>query len=94
MNGLLLSHSQVMHCGSPCLRHVLSHEKVVLRAVAACFDCLCVCVMQPEAELGDSDSEAGSDANKVSKRKKKLESRLQIAELKQVHLLLCCAVPY
>ena len=50
--------------------------------------------MQPEAELGDSDSEAGSDANKVSKRKKKLESRLQIAELKQVYLLLwlCCAV--
>lgn len=49
-------------------------------------------MVQPEAELGDSDSEAGSDANKVSKRKKKLESRLQIAELKQVHLLLCCAV--
>ena len=53
--------------------------------------------MQPEAELGDSDSEAGSDANKVSKRKKKLESRLQIAELKQVYLSLvalqCCAVP-
>ena len=40
--------------------------------------------LQPEAELGDSDSDAGSDANKVSKRKKKLESRLQIAELKQV----------
>ncbi|KAL3134731.1 hypothetical protein ABBQ32_007731 [Trebouxia sp. C0010 RCD-2024] len=39
---------------------------------------------KPEAELGDSDSEAGSDANKVSKRKKKLESRLQIADLKQV----------
>lgn len=61
------------------------------------LDRLCVCAVQPEAELGDSDSEAGSDANKVSKRKKKLESRLQIAELKQVHLLLsgavlCCAV--
>ena len=48
--------------------------------------------MQPEAELGDSDSEAGSDANKVSKRKKKLESRLQIAELKQVCLILCCVL--
>lgn len=45
---------------------------------------LCVGFLQPEAELGDSDSDAGSDANKQSKRKKKLESRLKIAELKQV----------
>ena len=42
--------------------------------------------MQPEAELGDSDSDAGSDEAKVSKRKKKLESRLKIADLKQVGL--------
>ncbi len=41
-------------------------------------------MLQPEAELGDSDSDAGSDENKQSKRKKKLESRLKIAELKQV----------
>ena len=43
-----------------------------------------MCILQPEAELGDSDSDDGSDENKLSKRKKKLESRLQIAELKQV----------
>ena len=42
------------------------------------------CPLQPEAELGDSDSDAGSDEAKVSKRKKKLESRLKIADLKQV----------
>lgn len=64
----------------------------MLGAMITGLDCLCTCAMQPEAELGDSDSEAGSDANKVSKRKKKLESRLQIAELKQVRYLTCCAV--
>lgn len=47
-----------------------------------------MCILQPEAELGDSDSDDGSDENKLSKRKKKLESRLQIAELKQVQGIL------
>ncbi len=53
-----------------------------------------LCDLQAEAELGDSDSdEDESDANKQSKRKKKLESRLKIAELKQVGtrtFLGCC----
>lgn len=43
--------------------------------------------MQPEAELGDSDSDPDdTDETKTSKRKKKLESRLKIADLKQVHI--------
>lgn len=40
---------------------------------------------QVEAELGDSESDADeTDETKTSKRKKKLESRLKIADLKQV----------
>ena len=66
-------HSVFLTC--ICLRVVENH-KVSANALLV--------PLQPEAELGDSDSDAGSDANKVSKRKKKLESRLQIAELKQV----------
>lgn len=43
------------------------------------------CCLQPEKELGDSDTDPDdTDETKTSKRKKKLESRLKIADLKQV----------